>query len=103
MPAATIGVVRLAVQMHAAWTSMVAMPAWTPATEPTDFLFVALRIDTLKSVAIWYFDTLSYHPVRVVGFYYRAAVGLKKSIYMTIAEKIYLAKSSINLFMDIYR
>jgi len=30
----------------------------------------------------------------VVGFYYRAAVGLKKSIYMTIAEKIDLAKSN---------
>ena len=52
VPAATIGAVRLAAPIRAASTSTAALPAWTAATEPTGSLCVALRIDTLISVAI---------------------------------------------------
>ena len=54
-PAASIGAVQLAARMLATSTSLAAMPAWAPAFEQTEALFVALRIDTLISVAICHF------------------------------------------------
>jgi len=50
--AAAIGAVR------SASTSAAALLILAPATEQTDSLFVALRI-----------DTLSFHPLRVAGFF----------------------------------
>ena len=47
VPAASIGAVQLAASMLATSTSIAALPACTPTFEPTDSLYVALRIDTL--------------------------------------------------------
>lgn len=44
VPLATIGAVRLAAPIRATSTSIAAMPIWTPFTEQTAPLFVALRI-----------------------------------------------------------
>ena len=43
-----IGAVRLLVSIPGAWASVAAAPTWATASEPTDSLCVALRIDALK-------------------------------------------------------
>ena len=55
VPTATIGAVQLAARMLAASASVAAVPACTPTVERAGSLYVALRIDTLISVAICHF------------------------------------------------
>ena len=52
VPSASIGVLQLAARMLAASSSVAAMPAWSPTSEQSESLYVALRIDTLISEAI---------------------------------------------------
>ena len=53
VPTAATGVVQLAVSIRASSTSIAVVPLSFPATELSDSLCAALRIDTLMSAAIW--------------------------------------------------